>query len=133
MKLDPYIMFYGRCEEALEFYKNALGGEYHLSRVGESPVKDHFPPERYDKVMHATFTGNGFSFMASDGREDKSVDPEEGNISLSLGFSDAKQGERVFAALSEGGNVTMPLGEVPWGGRFGMLADKFGVEWMITI
>ena len=92
------------------------------------------PPEERDKVMHATFKGPGFTFMCSDGRERKAtIDPDEGNIDLSLATKDAAEGERVFKALSEGGKVTMPLDKVPWGGTFGQLVDPFGVEWMISI
>ena len=132
MELAPYIFFYGRCEEALEFYKRALGGTYELTRMKDAPPNDQMPPSASEKVMHATFTGPGFSFMAADGREEKKVDPDAGNVSISLGTSDAAEGDRVFKALSEGGNVTMPLGPAFWGGRFGMIQDQFGLEWMIT-
>jgi PhnB protein len=132
MQLAPYIYFYGRCEEALEFYKKALGGEYEISRFEGSPMAEHVPPGFENKVMHAHFKGDGFEFMASDGRPDKKIDPEEGNIALSLSLNDGAQGDRVFAALSEGGNVGMPLSQAFWGGRFGMVTDRFGTEWMIT-
>lgn len=131
MELAPYIFFYGRCEEALEFYKRALGGTYELTRVKDAPPEAQMPGAE-NKVMHATFTGPGFSFMASDGREEKKVDPDAGNVSISLGTSDAAEGDRVFKALSEGGTVTMPLGPAFWGGRFGMIQDQFGLEWLIT-
>jgi PhnB protein len=132
MQLQPYVFYYGRCEEALEFYKTALGGTYDLQRVEGSPAAEHMPPGSGNRVMHATFHGQGFEFMASDGRDDKPIDPDAGNISLSLAASDGAEGERVFGALSAGGKVMMPLGEAFWGGRFGMLVDRFGVEWMIT-
>ena len=132
MQLEPYVFFYGRCEEALEFYKGALGGTYEMQRVAGSPAESHLPPGSGNRVMHATFHGDGFEFMASDGQNDKPIDPDAGNISLSLAASDGAEGERIFGTLSEGGKVTMPLGEAFWGGRFGMLVDRFGVEWMIT-
>ncbi len=134
MQLEPYIFFYGRCEEALEFYKNALGGTYEFTRMEEAPPMPDMPvpPEAAKRIMHSTFKGPGFSFMASDGREEKAVNPDEGNISLSLGFEDKAEGDRIFKALSEGGDVRMPLSDAFWGGRFGMVADKFGIEWMIT-
>lgn len=132
LQLAPYIFFYGRCEEALEFYKKAIGGTYELQRNSEAPP-DMQPSANFkDKVMHATFTGSGITFMASDGREAKVVDPEAGNICLSLAATEAAEGDRVFNALSEGGKVGMPLGEAFWGGRFGMLTDRFGNEWMIV-
>jgi PhnB protein len=82
--LIPYIFFYGRTEEALEFYKSALGGTYQAHRIGESPMADHFPPEDKDKIMHAWFNAPGISFYCSDGRERKKVGPDDGNISLAL-------------------------------------------------
>ena len=132
MQLSPYIFFYGRCEEALEFYKKAIGGSYEMQKNSESPMADQTPPEWRDKIMHATFTGPGITFMASDGREAKTIDPDAGNISLSLSITDGKQADRVFKALADGGTVTMPLEAAFWGGRFGMLVDRFGNEWMIT-
>lgn len=133
MQLEPYIFFYGRCEEALEFYKSAIGGEFELNRFEGSPMADQVPPDFRIKVMHATFKGPGFTFMASDGRPDKQLDPDAGNISLSLGTSDEAEGQRVFNALAQGGNVMMPIADTFWGSKFGMVTDRFGTEWMITI
>jgi PhnB protein len=132
MQLAPYIFFYGRCEEALEFYKGVLGGTYELMRVSESPMADQFPPDFSGKVMHASFTAPGISLMAADGREIKPIDPEAGNISLALSATDRAEGERVFKALSDGGKVKMPLNDAFWGGKFGMFDDRFGIEWMVT-
>jgi len=132
MQLSPYVFFYGRCEEALEFYKGVLGGTYELQRVSESSMAQQAPPEHADRVMHATFTGPGFTFMASDGQDTKAIDTETGNISLSLGADDSAAGERLFSALAQGGTVKMPFAEAFWGGKFGMLDDKFGIEWMVV-
>lgn len=132
LQLAPYIFFYGRCEEALTFYKSALGGTYELRRNSETPMADKVAPDFRNKVMHASFNAPGISFFASDGREAKPVDPEAGNISLALTATDRAAGERAFNALAAGGNVTMPLEDAFWGGRFGMLHDRFGIEWMIT-
>jgi PhnB protein len=131
-ELEPYIFFYGRCEEALEFYKKVLGGTYDLQRNADTPMAEHASPEFRNKVMHASFRASGVAFMASDGREAKAVDPDAGNISLALAAPDRATGDRVFKALAEGGEVKMPLDEAFWGGRFGMLQDRFGLEWMIT-
>jgi PhnB protein len=134
MQLQPYIFFYGRCEEALEFYKGAIGGTYELQRMDEAPpemVKD-VPAGQSSKVMHASFTGAGISFLASDGRETKTIDPEAGNISLALNVTDRAAGERIFKLLAQGGRVSMPLDDAFWGGRFGDVIDRFGIEWMIT-
>jgi PhnB protein len=132
MELAPYIFFYGRCEEALEFYKEAIGGTYELQRIKDSPMADQFPAEAGNNIMHATFTGAGITFLAGDGRETKQIDPDEGNIILALRASDPAYGERVFKALSEGGTIRMPFEDAFWGGKFGSLIDRFGIEWMMT-
>jgi PhnB protein len=131
--LQPYIFFYGRCEEALGFYKNVLGGTYEIMLVKESPVADHFPADFRDKVMHASFTAPGIAFMASDGREAKAIDPDAGNISIALSLTDSAKGEQILAALSEGGKISMPLGPAFWGGRFASIVDRFGIEWLLTL
>jgi PhnB protein len=134
LQLAPYIFFYGRCEEALEFYKKVLGGTYEMMRMADAPKEmiEHVPADFRNKVMHASFTAPGVVFMASDGREAKTIDPDAGNISLALSAKDRAEGDRVFKALSEGGNVTMPLDDAFWGGRFGTFNDRFGIEWRVT-
>ena len=131
--LVPYVFFYGRCAEALEFYKSVFGGDYEASRVADSPMADQMPPDARDGIMHASFTSNAVRFFASDGREVKTIDPEAGNISLALSAHDGAEGERIFNGLAQGGKVGMPIGDAFWGGRFGMLVDKFGIEWMMTL
>ncbi len=137
-KLVPYIFLYGRCEEALEFYKSVFGGSYELMRMGDVPPdpehpEHQMPPEAKNRVMHASFTADSISFMASDGRDVKAVDPDAGNISLALTFEDASRGETVFNGLAAGGKVAMPIDKAFWGGRFGMIVDKFGTEWMVSL
>jgi PhnB protein len=132
MQLEPYIFFYGRCEEALEFYKSAIGGTFELNRFEGSPMGEQVPGEQRNKIMHATFKGDGFTFMASDGDLSKKVDPNAGNISLSIGVDDASRAEQIFNALAQGGEVRMPFAQAFWGGKFGILTDKFGTEWMVT-
>ncbi len=95
-------------------------------------MAERVSPGYRSKVMHATFTGPGLSFMASDGSEGKTIDQNAGNIALSLATADRAHGERVFAALAEGGAIKMPLEEVFWGGKFGSLVDRFGNEWMMS-
>ena len=123
MQIVPYLYLYGRTEEALEFYKSVFGGSYELSRHENSP-----------KVMHASFTAPGVAFLCSDGRpgNEHDVDPDEGNVSLALSVTDKAEADRIFAALSQGGSVKMPLDDAFWGGRFGVIHDKFGTEWMVT-
>jgi PhnB protein len=132
-QLAPYIFFYGRCEEALAFYKRALGGSYEVMKVADSPMRDQMPPEAQNSVMHATFTAPGITFMAADGRGNKTIDPDAGNISLALTVDADADGDRIYKALvAEGGNPKMPFSDAPWGGKFGMLDDRFGNEWMIS-
>ena len=131
--LVPYIFFYGRCAEALEFYKGVFGGSYEAMRVSESPMASEMPPEAANSIMHASFTAGGVAFMASDGGSVKPVDTEAGNVSMALAFDDAATGERAFAALAAGGTVQRAIENAFWGGRFGMLTDKFGTEWMCTL
>lgn len=132
LELAPYIFFYGRCEEALEFYKQVFGGSYELQRNADTPMAGDVASDFRNKVMHASFTAPGISFMCSDGREAKAIDPEEGNVSLSVSARDADEGSRVFKALSAGGTVVAPFEEAFWGGRFGMINDRFGTQWMVT-
>jgi PhnB protein len=131
-KFAPYIFLYGRCEEALDFYKGVFGGSYEMMRVSDSPMASEMPPSAANLVMHASFTSDTVSFMAADGRDIKVVDPDAGNISLSLMFEDGTHGEKIFNALAAGGTVGMAISPAFWGGRFGMLTDKFGTEWMVT-
>jgi|HubBroStandDraft_4_1064222.scaffolds.fasta_scaffold110767_3 PhnB protein len=132
MTLQPYVFFYGRCEEALTFYQSVLGGSFELQRVSESPMAGQAPPEAQDRIMHAKFSSDGAEFMASDGQDVKAVNPDEGNISLSLSFTDVARAKTVFDALAQGGRVKMPFDDAFWGGKFGMCDDRFGIEWMVT-
>ena len=132
MQLEPYLFFYGRCEEALNFYKDVFNGEIiGLTRIAGSPMEAHASPDEKNNVMHATFKAGDFSLMASDGRRPEGPQGE-GNISLSVATSDEAEARRVFTKLGEGGNVTMQFDEVFWGGKFGTVIDKFGVEWMVS-
>lgn len=128
----PYVFFYGRCEEALGFYKSVFGGSFELQRNGDTPMGEQTAEAWRDKVMHAKFNAPGMKFLASDGGSEKPVDPEAGNISLSVTTDDAGEGERIFNTLAQGGSIMMPLSAVPWGGRFGVLHDRFGTEWMVS-
>jgi PhnB protein len=137
MQLQPFIYFYGRCEEALAHYRDALGGTFEvLQRNGESPdSNDHrfFDPAFRDKVSYATFAAPGIGFAASDGPRARTIDPAEGNISLALTVPDLSFAERAFAKLTDGGAVKEPLGPAPWGGTFGIVHDRFGTEWIVTV
>ncbi len=134
-ELKPYLYFYGRCEEALRFYKSVFGGDYEAMRVKDTPpnVQEHMPAGSGADVMHASFTSDAVGFFASDGMQRKLIDPEAGNVSLAINFDDGTQAERIFAALSEDGKVQMPVGPAFWGGRFANVIDKFGTEWVMTL
>jgi PhnB protein len=133
MQLEPYLFFHGRCEEALNFYKACLGGEIvAMNRFAGSPMEANVDADFRDKVLHASFVAGDVKFMASDGRPGPGPSGED-DIALSLATNDPAQGERVFNALAEGGEVTMPLDDAFWGGRFGSLTDRFGVQWMISV
>ncbi len=133
MQVQPYLFFEGRCEEALEFYRTALGAEVTMMmRFKESPEPmppGMCPPGSDDKVMHANFCIGESTLMASDGRA--SGQPVFQGMSLSLSVPSDAEAERLFKALSEGGQVQMPLGKTFYASSFGMVADRFGVSWMI--
>jgi PhnB protein len=132
MQVEPYLFFEGRCEEALEFYRKALGAEVTmLLRFKESPDPGMCPPGAEDQVMHANLRIGDNTMMASDGR--CGGHPSFQGFSLSLYLTDEAEAERLFAALSEGGQVQMPLDKTFWAKRFGMVADRFGVSWMINV
>ena len=129
MQITPYIMFNDNCEQALKFYEDALGGEIRdLMRFEGSPVeKMNADP---NKVMHSHFYMDGnLLFMASDGGNNAGGG---GLVHLSLNFTDNGKMENVFAKLSDGGTVTMPLQDTFWGARFGMLTDQYGINWMFN-
>jgi PhnB protein len=133
MQLQPFIYFYGRCEEALAHYRDALGGTFDIvQRNGESP-DPRLDPSFRGKVSYATFAAPGISFAASDGPRARTIDPAEGNISLALTIPDLAFAERAFAKLTDGGSVMAPLGSAPWGGTFGIVHDRFGTEWIVTV
>ena len=132
MQVEPYLFFEGRCEEALEFYREALGAEITaLFRFKESPEPGMCPSGAEEKVMHANVRIGDTTFMASDGG--CQGPPAFRGFSLSLSLTDPAQAERLFAALAEGGRIQMPLAKTFWSPLFGMVADRFGVSWMIIV
>jgi PhnB protein len=132
MQIQPYLFFEGRCEEAIEFYRKALGAEVQmLMHFKDSPDPDHCPPGSANKVMHATLRIGDTIINASDGR--CTDQPKFDGFSLSLDAPDAAAADRLFAALGDGGQVQMPLAKTFFSPRFGMLADRFGVSWMVIV
>jgi PhnB protein len=135
MQIQPYLFFEGRCEEAIELYKKALGAEVEmLMRIKDSPEPPPpgmHPPGSDNKVMHASLRIGGARLMASDGR--CSGKPSFQGFSLSLDARDEAEAKRMFSALAAGGEVRMPLSKTFFSPCFGMLADRFGVPWMIIV
>jgi PhnB protein len=135
MSVQPYLTFGGRCQEAVEFYRDALGAEVQmLVRFKESP--DTPPPGMVpdnwgDKIMHVSLKIGDAVLMASDGCA--SSEKNFQGFSLSLTAANEAEADRKFAALSNGGQVTMPLGKTFFSPRFGMLVDRFGISWMVIV
>lgn len=135
MLVQPYLFFGGRCEEAIEHYRRALGAEVVMmmryEESPESPPPGRVAPGSEKKIMHASLRIGEATVMASDGSCSGEASFE--GFSLSITVPDAATADRVFAALAEGGEVQMPLGETFWSPRFGMVTDRFGVGWMVTL
>src|SRR6185369_3179311 len=130
--LQPYLFFDGRCEEAVEFYRKTLGAEVEaLTRFKDSPDPSMCAPGAGDKVMHASFRIGESTVMASDGR--CSGQPNFQGFALSLTVRGPEEADRVFGALAKEGKVQMPLSTTFFSKRFGMVADRFGVCWMIYV
>lgn len=128
MRAEPYLFFQGRCAEAFEFYKEALGAKIDaVVRHGDMPGS---PPESKDKVMHAAMRIGDSTVLASDGRGNEGTTFSGFSISLQVG--DDAEAERLFAALANGGAVQVPMMSTPFASRFGMVADRFGMPWMIV-
>ncbi len=132
MQVQPYLIFEGRCEEAIEFYRKSLGAEVTtLMRFKESPDPSMCAPGTLDKVMHMSFRIGETTLLVSDGH--CTGQPNFQGVSLTLHVADDAEAERTFASLAESGQVRMPLAKTFFSSRFGMLADPFGVPWMIIV
>jgi PhnB protein len=131
MQMNPYLYFDGDCEAAFKFYEKVLGAKIVVLMTHEgTPMAKHVPAEWQTKVLHGRLTIGDQVLMASDAPPGSYQ--KQGGFSLSLGFTDAAEAERVFHALAENGTETMPIAETFWAVRFGMLVDRFGIPWMIN-
>jgi PhnB protein len=134
MQVQSYLFFDGRCEEAVEFYRSKLGAEVTMmmrfKESPEPPAPGMTPPGSENKIMHCSFRIGGTEVMASDGM--CSGKPSFQGFSLALSVPNEAEADRLFAALSEGGQVQMPLARTFFSPRFGMVADRFGVSWMVV-
>lgn len=134
MQVQPYLFFHGRCEEALTFYREALGAEVPtLMRFRDNPepsAPDTVPPGFENKVMHAELRIGGNVILASDGCTEETASFQ--GFSLAITVADAAQAERLFNALADGGQVQMPLTQTFFSPCFGAVADRYGVNWMLV-
>jgi PhnB protein len=130
MRVEPYLYFQGRCEEAMAFYRQALGAEAFIAaRFSDIPGANPSPGGE-SKVAHAVIRFGESTVLASDGGGGTAG---SAGISLSLTAADDAEAERLFAALAEQGDVRMPLSPSPFASRFGMVADRFGVPWIVVV
>ena len=132
MEFAPYLFVTdGKCEEALNFYKGIFGGEIKdVSRWKDAPPEMQGPPDMGNRIMNSTFAAPGVTFMASDARPTTTYG--DGPISLCIATKTQDEAKRVFDGLSKGGKVEMPLEKTFWGAMFGMLTDKYGIDWMVN-
>jgi PhnB protein len=132
MDVQAYLSFQGRAQEALDFYASAIGAKVDMVmrfKDGPPEMQSQIAPEMKDKVMHAAFHVGKTQLMATDG--DCNNTPTFSGVSLTLNAGSNDEAEKLFAALGQGGKVTMPMSETFFAHRFGVLADKFGVKWMV--
>lgn len=131
VQLNPYLIFRDNAREAMEFYQSVFGGRLEQHEFKEFQVSGD--PGEDSKIMHASLdVGNGIVFMGADTPKDMPYHPGS-SISMSLSGDDEEELTSYFQKLSEGGTVTLPLEDAPWGDKFGMLTDRFGIEWMVNI
>ena len=125
--ITPYLVFDGRCREAMQFYEKCLGGQLFIMTFSEAPLD--FPKEAKDKILHATLTTGSGVLMAADTMPGTPFQ-QGNNFSVAFGCESLQEIERLFAVFAEKGEVTMPLQETFWAARFGTLTDQFGINWM---
>lgn len=132
MKWNPHLAFDGRCKEAFEFYEKCLGGQVvAMIGYGDTPAREHMPANTGARIMHARLVLGDQVLMGCDAHPEMPYDGIRG-CDVAVQVETPAEAERLFAALSEGGTVQMPIGETFWSARFGMLTDRFGVPWMIN-
>ena len=130
LKLNPYLNFNGNTRIAFEFYSRLLGGKLDMQTFGESPMADQTDPDWRDKIVHARLTIGDAVLMASDAPDGRYQQPQ--GMMVSLQVDTAAEADRIFTALAEGGEVSMPIQETFWAERFGMCVDRFGIPWMVN-
>ncbi len=130
-QLNPFLRFNdGKCREAMQFYQSIFGGKLEFMTLGESPMAKDSSKEKYDLVMHAELSSGELIFYGSDMMRDKAIVGD--NVGMALNCKSETEIKEHFSKLSEGGEVFMGLEDAYWGGLFGMVTDKYGVEWMLN-
>ena len=131
MRMNPYLLFNGRCEEAFQFYAQCLGGKIEaMMPFAGTPAEQEVPAEWRKKIIHASLTVGDQVLMASDAPPGRYEEPR--GFSVSLNVKNPAEAERIFQALAENGKVQMPLQQTFWAARFGMVVDRFGIPWMVN-
>lgn len=130
MKMNPYLNFGGDCVQAFRFYQQVFGGGLEVMTYGGSPMAAEMPAEMHDRAMHACLMMGDLTLMASDTPPEHYTRPA--GFCVSVHLPDPGEGERIFHALADGGNVTMPFEKTFWAERFGMLTDRFGTPWIVN-
>jgi len=130
-QLDCYLFFDGNCAEAMRFYQRTLGGELTMMTNAESPAAAHTPPADANRIMHARLAFDGRTLMASDWMTGRPYEGKKG-FSLAVAYPTVAEAKRVFEALAQGGQITMPFDKTFWAEGFGMLVDRFGTHWMVN-
>jgi len=131
MKLNPYLAFDGRCREAFEFYRKALGGRISfILTIGESPMASSMPPETHGRIMHVTLQIGDQVLQGADAPPGQFTKPA--GFCVAAHFDDVDEGKRVFSTLAQSGTVQMPFQSTFWAKGFGMLIDQFGTPWIVN-
>lgn len=132
MKITPYLNFDGNCAEAMRFYQKALGGKLDVMPFAGSPMEKDIPAQYRERAMHACLTtADGQMLMASDAGPWAPYEAPKG-MQVTLNYDTATEGKKAFDALSQGGQVHMPLDKTFWAEAFGMFTDRFGIQWMVN-
>jgi PhnB protein len=131
MHINPYLNFNGQCEEAFKFYEQVLDGKVTFKMTwGEMPGADQFPAETHKLIMHSTLNIGDQILMGADSPPGRYQQPK--GINVSIHVKDTAEGKRIFKALAENGNITMPFEKTFWSPGFGMCVDRFGIPWMVN-
>jgi len=130
MQLNAYLMFNGNCEAAFRFYEKSLGGKVLVMSTYEGSPMPNTPPDLLKKIIHGRIQIGDSIVMASDAPPERYQAPQ--GVQVSISVTDPGEAEKLFHALTEGGQVTMPIAETFWALRFAMFTDRFGIPWMIN-